>query len=59
MIDTLYDKFKPWSAKGSVYIISDTHFEDEDYAGDGMYCAKNHLVYDFSLAKDNCENESN
>lgn len=30
MIDTLYDKFKPWSAKGSVYIISDTHFEDED-----------------------------
>lgn len=31
----------------------------ENYAGDGMYCAKNHLVYDFSLAKDNCENESN
>lgn len=31
----------------------------DDYAGDGMYCAKNHLVYDFSLAKDNCENESN
>lgn len=30
MINTLYDKFKPWSAKGSVYIISDTHFEDED-----------------------------
>lgn len=30
MIDTLYDKFKPWSAKGSIYIISDTHFEDED-----------------------------
>lgn len=31
----------------------------DDYAGDGMYCAKNYLVYDFSLAKDNCENESN
>lgn len=30
MIDTLYDKFKPWSEKGSVYIISDTHFEDAD-----------------------------
>ena len=30
MIDTLYDKFKPWSAKGSIYIISDTHFEDAD-----------------------------
>ena len=30
MIPTLYDKFKPWSERGSVYIISDTHFEDED-----------------------------
>lgn len=30
MIDTLYDTFKHWSANGSVYIISDTHFEDED-----------------------------
>ena len=30
MIDTLYDKFKPWSEKGSIYIISDTHFEDAD-----------------------------
>lgn len=31
----------------------------EDYAGNEMCCAKNYLVYDFSLAKDNCENESN
>ena len=30
MIPTLYDKFKPWSANGSIYIISDTHFEDTD-----------------------------
>lgn len=30
MIDTLYDAFKPWSAKGSVYVISDTHFDDPD-----------------------------
>ena len=30
MIDTLYDKFKSWSERGSVYIISDTHFEDSD-----------------------------
>ena len=30
MISSLYDKFKPWSATGSVYIISDTHFEDSD-----------------------------
>ena len=28
MIDTLYDTFKKWSAKGSVYIISDPHFSD-------------------------------
>ena len=30
MIATLYDKFKPWSEKGSVWIISDTHFDDTD-----------------------------
>jgi calcineurin-like phosphoesterase family protein len=30
MINSLYDKFKPWSATGSVYIISDTHFDDSD-----------------------------
>jgi len=30
MISSLYDKFKPWSATGSVYIISDTHFDDPD-----------------------------
>ena len=30
MISSLYDKFKPWSATGSVYIISDTHFDDSD-----------------------------
>lgn len=28
MIDVLYDIFKNWSAKGSVYIISDPHFDD-------------------------------
>lgn len=30
MINTLYDCFKHWSEKGSVYIFSDTHFEDFD-----------------------------
>ena len=30
MIATLYDKFKPWSAEGSVWIFSDPHFEDPD-----------------------------
>ena len=30
MIATLYKCFQHWSAKGSVYIISDTHFDDTD-----------------------------
>lgn len=30
MIDCLYNCFKHWAQKGSVYIISDTHFDDED-----------------------------
>lgn len=30
MIPTLYDCFKHWAKSGSVYIISDTHFEDAD-----------------------------
>ena len=30
MINTLYKSFQHWSAKGSVYIISDTHFDDSD-----------------------------
>ena len=30
MIDSLYEPFQRWSAFGSVYLISDTHFDDED-----------------------------
>lgn len=30
MIDSLYDKFKPWSEKCSIWIMSDPHFEDFD-----------------------------
>lgn len=30
MISILYDIFKKWSAKGSVYIISDLHFTDKE-----------------------------
>ena len=30
MIEGLYDVFKNWSAKGSVYIISDPHFSDTE-----------------------------
>jgi hypothetical protein len=29
MIKPLYLPFQHWAANGSVYIISDTHFEDE------------------------------
>lgn len=30
MINSLYPIFQPWSSTGSVYIISDTHFDDFD-----------------------------
>ena len=30
MIKTLYKCFQHWSEKGSVWIISDTHFDDDD-----------------------------
>lgn len=30
MIKTLYPQFQRWSTTGSVYIISDTHFDDSD-----------------------------
>lgn len=30
MIKSLYPKFQTWSATGSIWIISDTHFDDKD-----------------------------
>lgn len=30
MIPTLYEPFRHWSDGGSVYILSDLHFDDED-----------------------------
>ena len=30
MITTLYEPFRHWSDGGSVYILSDTHFDDAD-----------------------------
>ena len=30
MIEQLYEPFRRWSAKGSVFVISDTHFNDFD-----------------------------
>ena len=39
MIETLYKPFQKWSEKGSVYLISDTHFDDID---------REYMGYDFS-----------
>ena len=41
MIKTLYKPFQHWSEKGSIYIISDTHFDDHD---------REFMGYDFSEA---------
>ena len=30
MIKTLYEKFQPWSETGSIWILSDPHFDDDD-----------------------------
>ena len=30
MIKTLYEIFQHWSAKGSVYLLSDLHLDDDD-----------------------------
>lgn len=30
MIKSLYETFRKWSATGSIYLISDTHFDDAD-----------------------------
>lgn len=30
MIPALYEKFQSWCSRGSIYIISDTHLDDED-----------------------------
>lgn len=31
--------------------------ECEEYAGNGMYCAENYLVYDFSVRTDHCDSD--
>ena len=31
MIPTLYEPFRHWSEKGSVYILSDLHFYETDF----------------------------
>ena len=40
MIKTLYPIFQKWSEKGSIYIISDTHFDDIDRLYMGYYISE-------------------
>ena len=40
MIETLYEPFREWSSKGSVWIISDTHFDDALLLADDKYQEK-------------------
>lgn len=44
MINSLYDVFKKWSTKGSVYIISDPHFSDQ---GSFEFRAKNNKLPEY------------
>lgn len=46
MIASLYRVFRHWSDKGSVYIISDTHFDDSDC----KYMDKNWITPDEHIA---------
>lgn len=45
MIKTLYPIFQHWSKKGSVYIISDTHFDDKDREFMGYNISEQDQIY--------------
>ena len=46
-------KYEPWKLTAvDVEPQMKACRECDDYAGDGMYCAKNHIVYDFDTCKD-------
>ncbi len=45
MIKTLYKPFQKWSEKGSVYLISDTHFEDPDRDFMGYKISEEEQIY--------------
>ena len=44
MIKTLYKPFQRWSEKGSVYLISDTHFDDPDRNFMGYTISENEQI---------------
>ena len=45
MIKTLYKPFQRWSEKGSVYLISDTHFDDNDREFMGYKISEQEQIY--------------
>lgn len=52
---TIWDRLfcKPYKYKKQPTLCR----ECDDYAGDGMYCASNYIVYDFSTSREHCEAE--
>ena len=51
MIKSLYPCFQHWSEKGSVYLVSDTHFKDLDRKFMGYYISEEDQFY---LLNDTC-----
>ena len=51
MIKSLYPCFQHWSEKGSVYLISDTHFNDLDREYMGYFISNEEQ---FELIKNTC-----
>jgi len=51
MIKTLYPCFQHWSSYGSVYIISDTHFDDSDRQFMGYNISEQEQLY---ILKETC-----
>ena len=44
MIKSLYPKFQSWSERGSVYLYSDPHFEDDDMDNHFNYAPPEHQI---------------
>ena len=55
MIKCLYDCFKHWAAKGSVYLYSDPHFADPEM----IYLRKNYIGDDDQIARINSVAQKN
>lgn len=51
MIKTLYPCFQQWSENGSIYLVSDTHFNDSDRSLMGYNISESEQLY---FLKENC-----